>query len=68
MIHERQSSEDLRMQLEDALSREERNMEDMEAIQMHLQVGKIIIIIMIIDIYFPRNVLANCNFLFQLYA
>ena len=56
------------MQLEDALSREERNMEDMEAIQMHLQVGKIIIIIMIIDIYFPRNVLANCNFLFQLYA
>ena len=79
MIHERQSSEDLRMQLEDALSREERNMEDMEAIQMHLQVGiiiiimmmmiTIIIIILITKMYFPPNVLAtNCNFLFILYA
>ena len=62
------------MQLEDALSREERNMEDMEAIQMHIQVGKIIIITIIIvilkiEMYFPRKVLAtNCNFLFQLYS
>ena len=62
------------MQLEDALSREERNMEDMEAIQMHIQVGKIIIItiiivILIIEMYCPLKVLAtNCNFLFQLYV
>ena len=40
LMNERQNSEALRQQLEEALGREDRNMEDMEALQIHIQVER----------------------------
>jgi len=37
LIHERQSSEELRSQMDEMIAREENNQEDMESLQMHIQ-------------------------------
>jgi hypothetical protein len=37
LIHERHTSEELKMQLEEYMNREERNMDDIESLQIHVQ-------------------------------
>ena len=38
MIHERQTCDELRMQMDEMLNREDRNMEDIDSLRVHIEV------------------------------